>query len=78
MRPRPLLAASRQLEMEVNELLQLQQQKDHDLHLYPDYPDDVSANHHGDQKLEVSVGPCLLQLYEDCRDTGSIIFYLFR
>ncbi|XP_034246770.1 pancreatic triacylglycerol lipase-like [Thrips palmi] len=31
----------------------------------------------GDQKLELSLGPCVLQLYEPCTDSGSIIFYLF-
>ncbi|KAE8752676.1 hypothetical protein FOCC_FOCC000798 [Frankliniella occidentalis] len=31
----------------------------------------------GDQKLELSLGPCILQLYEPCTDSGSIIFYHF-
>lgn len=32
----------------------------------------------GEQKLQLSLGPCLLQLYEPCRDGGAINFYLFK
>ncbi|KAK3909245.1 Pancreatic lipase-related protein 2 [Frankliniella fusca] len=48
-----------------------------DSDILPGHPGLPAGPLGGDQKLELSFGPCVLQLHEPCTDSGSIIFYLF-